>query len=89
MASPKTFSAVNSIKSAVGDLTLSMELSVPLPGPSESPSCSPSISVTLDGTPLPTLRPQPSISGVFTKASLTGNSDSLPTIMGQETLESG
>ena len=55
------------------DLTLSLE--IPLE-PSESCSCSPRISLELDGTPLPTLRPPPNISGIFTKDSMIGSLDS-------------
>jgi hypothetical protein len=61
-----TSSRDNSIKSAISDLTLSVELSVPLPVPSESHNYSPSISVGpvkiplgTSGEPGPILPPSP------------------------------
>lgn len=69
MASPLTSLLDNAIKNL--DLTLTLE--IPLAAPSESCSSSPSISLALDGIPLPTLQQPPSISGTFTKDSLTGS----------------
>lgn len=82
MASRKTSSPDNSIKSAIGDLTLSVELCVPLPVPSESHNYSPSISLGPVKIPLKTSGPPGPISGVFTKENLdseTGNSLLPPT----------
>jgi hypothetical protein len=69
------------------DLTLTLE--IPL-APSGLPSCSPNISVELDSTRLPTLERAPSILPPSpSDLAGIGSSDSLPTILGQETSESG
>jgi hypothetical protein len=65
-----TSSRDNFIKSATGDLTLSVEMSVPLPVPSESHNYSPSISLGPVKIPLGTSEPQGPISGTFTKSEL-------------------
>jgi hypothetical protein len=74
------------VDSAIKNLDLTLTLEIPL-GQSESCSSSPSISLELDGTPLPTLGPQPDILPAFTKSSLTGSALSLPTTGDPETSE--
>lgn len=75
MTSRETSSQDNSIKSAISDLTLSVELTVPLPVPSESHNYCPSISLGPVKIPLGTSTPPGPISGIFTKEQIE-NQDS-------------
>ena len=82
MASPLDSRLANAIKSQ--DLTLSLE--IPLPGPSDSSSCSLSFSAGPVIIPLKTSEQQPNILPPSpSDLAEIGNSDSLPTILGQET----
>lgn len=65
---------------------LSIALEIPLAGPSDSSSFSLSISVGPVSIPLKTSEPQPNILPPSpSDLAEIGNSDSLPTILGQET----
>jgi len=82
MASLKDSALVSAIKSQ--DLTLTLE--IPLQAPSDSSSCSLNFSVGQALIPLRTSEPLPPISPPSAKdLAEIGNSDSLPTILGQET----
>ena len=65
---------------------LSIALEIPLAGPSDSSNCSLSISLGQVVIPLKTSEPLPPISPPLpSDLAEIGNSDSLPTILGQET----
>lgn len=80
----------SALDSAMKNLDFELTLIIPLPGPSDSSNCSPSISLGPVKVPLGTstqpgsiLPPSPS------DLKEIGSSDSLPTILGQETLTNG
>jgi hypothetical protein len=76
--------------SVTKNLDLALSLEIPLPGPSGSSSSSLSFSLGQGMIPLRIASPLPPISPP-SRSDLEGigNSDSLPTIMGQETLPNG
>jgi hypothetical protein len=80
----------SALGSAIKNLDLTLSLEIPLPGPSDSSNSCPSISLGPVLIPLGTSPPvQPILPPSPNDLAAIGSSDSLPTIMGQETSTNG
>jgi hypothetical protein len=80
----------SALDSAIKNLDLTLTLTIPLQAPSDSSNCSPSISLGPVKVPFGTSTQPGSISPPSpSNLKEIGSSDSLPTILGQETSTNG